>query len=122
MFRILKTRCNPAGLTPHTPVWSSVIEVVSWAAEEKVPGGVHQGVHDSGGENGSGLAPCPAVKQARNRCENYVTPIGEAHVGDVREAEQHRGGPPAGEFAFGGTRQHILQQSPEQKLLRPRRK
>src|SRR5947209_5884799 len=63
------------------------------AAEEKVPGGVHQGVHDGRGEDRAGLAPRPAIKESCDGSEDDVTPVGEAHVRDVREAEEHGSGP-----------------------------
>src|SRR5690242_17794162 len=87
-----------------------------------MPGGVHQSVNDSRGKNRSALAPGPAVKESRDRRENHVTPVGEPKIGDVRETEQDRSGPPAGKLALARARQQILQQPAKQKFLRPRRK
>src|SRR5712692_6258114 len=88
-------------------------------AEEEVPGGVDGGVDQRGGEDGVGAAPGPAVEEAGDGGEDDVTPVGEAKVGDVGEAEEDRSGPPAGQIALAGAREHVLQQAAEEKFFGP---
>src|SRR5712664_3168298 len=85
-----------------------------------MPGDVHGGVEQGGGENRAGLAPRPAVENAGDGGQDHVTPVGKAHVGDVRKAEENRGGPPSGEVAMRSTRKHVLQQAAEEQLFGPR--
>ena len=70
------------------------------AMEQEVPGGVDGGVHQGGSKDGTGLPPGPSVEKAGKGGENHVAPIGKAHVGDVGEAEENRGGPPSGKIAL----------------------
>src|SRR5207302_903267 len=51
--------------------------------------------------------------------EQHVAPVGEVHVGDVREAEEDGGGDPADGVAIGGAGEKILQQAAEEKFFRP---
>ena len=53
-----------------------------------MPEDVNEGMHDSGGEDRTGFAPCPAVEQTRYGGEQDVAPVGEMHVADVRKAEE----------------------------------
>ncbi len=84
-----------------------------------MPANIHGGVEQRGGENRAGLAPGPAVEKTGDGGQDYVAPVGEAHVGDVREAEQDGGGPPTGEIALARARKHILEQAAEEKLFGP---
>ena len=61
------------------------------APKKEVPRGVDQRMHHRGGENRSRLAPRPSIKQSRDRRQDHVAPVREAHVGDVREPEQQIG-------------------------------
>src|SRR2546421_292375 len=88
-------------------------------AEEEMPGDVHGGVDQGRSEDRPGLAPGPAVEKSGDGGQDHVAPVGKAHVGDVREAEKNRGGPPAGEFAVRSARKHVLKQTTEEKLLWP---
>src|ERR1700682_1839960 len=82
-----------------------------------MPGDIDGGVDQGGGESRAGLAPRPAVEKAGDRGQNHITPVGKAHVGDVREAEENGSGPPAGKIALGCSRKHVLQQAAEKKLF-----
>src|ERR1700720_2282111 len=84
-----------------------------------MPGSIDQCMHDGRSKYRIRLAPCPAIKDPRNRCEDYVPPIRKTHIGDVRKAEQHRSRPPSGQVALAGPRKHVLQQAAKQKFLRP---
>src|SRR6266571_2895815 len=70
--------------------------------EQEVPEDVNESMHDSGGEDRTGFAPCPAVEQTRYGGQQDVAPVGEMHVADVRKAEEDGGGDPADGFAFCG--------------------
>src|SRR5258708_3839738 len=72
------------------------------------------------GEDRTSLAPGPAVEEAGDGGEDDVAPIGEVIIGDVREAEENGGGPPAHEVALGRSRKHVLQQPAEEKFFGPR--
>src|SRR6266446_1906545 len=63
-------------------------------SEKEVPGDVHRGMDQCGGENRAGLAPSPAVEKAGDGGQDHVAPIGKAHVGDVGKAKDNRGDPP----------------------------
>src|SRR5712664_4751285 len=89
-------------------------------SKQEVPGDIDGGVEQGGGENRAGLAPRPAVENAGDGGQGHVTPVGKAHVGDVRKAEENRGGPPSGEVAMRSTRKHVLQQAAEEQLFGPR--
>src|SRR6267378_1949989 len=91
-------------------------------SKEEMPGDVHGGVDQGGGENRAGLAPRPAVEKAGDGGQDHVAPVGKAHVGDVRKAKENGSGPPAGKIAVGCSRKHVLQQAAEEKLFWPRRK
>src|SRR6266403_1657014 len=57
-------------------------------SKEKMPCNIHGGVEQGGSKNRAGLAPGPAVEKTGDGGQDYITPVGEAHVGDVRkEAE-----------------------------------
>src|SRR5713226_1662008 len=84
-----------------------------------MPGDVHGGVDECGGENRAGLAPRPPVEEACNGGQDHVAPVWETHVGDVREAEENRGGPPSGKIAMGSARKQVLEQAAEEKLFGP---
>src|SRR5712692_6006680 len=84
-----------------------------------MPGDVHGGVDECGGENRAGLAPRPPVEKAGNGGQDHVAPVWETHVGDVREAEENRSGPPAGKIAMGSARKQVLEQAAEEKLFGP---
>src|SRR2546425_4341919 len=88
-------------------------------SEKEVPGDVHRGMDQCGGENRAGLAPSPAVEKTGDGGQDHVAPVGEAHIGNVREAEENRGGPPAGKIAIRSARKHILEQAAEEKLFGP---
>ena len=93
----------------------------SQSPKQEVPDRINQCMHDRRSEDRPRPAPSPPIKQSGNRRQNHVAPIWETHVGDVREAEQHRSRPPARHLALRRSRQQILQQPAEQKLLRPSR-
>ena len=84
-----------------------------------MPSNIHGGVEQGGSKNRAGLAPGPAVENTGDGGQDYVAPVGEAHVGDVRKAEENGGGPPAGKIALRCTRKHILEQAAEEKLFGP---
>src|SRR5216683_7539041 len=84
-----------------------------------MPGDVHGGVEQGGGEDRAGLAPRPAVEKAGDGGEDHVALVGETHVGDVREAEKDGGGPPAGQVALAGADEQVLQQAAEEQLFGP---
>ena len=46
--------------------------------KKEVPGGVHGGVHDSGGKDGTRFAPSPAVENACDGGQDDITPVGKA--------------------------------------------
>src|SRR6267378_2817353 len=83
-------------------------------SKEKMPCNIHGGVEQCGGENRAGLAPSPTVEKTGDGGQDYVAPVGEAHVGDVREAEENGGGPPAGKIALRSTRKQILEEAEEE--------
>src|SRR5271168_694726 len=85
-----------------------------------MPGDVDGGVYQRGGEDRAGLAPGPAVEKAGDGREDDVAPVGEAAVGDVREAEEHGGRPPAGKLALRRARKHVLEQATKKKFFGPR--
>src|ERR1700687_261821 len=84
-----------------------------------MPGGVDASVDQRGGEDGVGAAPGPAIEETGDGGEEDVAPVGKTEVGDVREAEEDRSSPPAGDIACAGPREHILEQPPEEKFFRP---
>src|SRR5882762_5237245 len=88
-------------------------------SKEKMPCNIHGGVEQCGGENRTGLAPGPAVEKTGDGGQDYITPVGEAHVGDVRKAEENGGDPPAGKIALRCTRKQILEEAAEEKLFGP---
>src|SRR5207245_3948207 len=65
------------------------------------------------------LATGAGGKNTSERCQDRVAPVGEAHIGNVREAEENRGGPPTGKIAIRSARKHILEQAAEEKLFGP---
>src|SRR6266481_1104829 len=62
-------------------------------SKEEMPGDIDGGVDERGGENRAGLAPSPAVEKPGDGGQDHIAPVGEAHVGDVREPEENGGGP-----------------------------
>src|SRR5216683_679424 len=89
-------------------------------SKEKVPGDIDGGVDQCGGKDRTGLAPCPPVEKAGDGGQDYVAPVGKAHVGDVRESEENGSGPPAGKLAIRSARKQVLEQAAEEQLFRPR--
>ena len=45
--------------------------------EEKVPGGIHQRMDQSGRKNRIAFPPRPAVKKTRNRSQDHIAPVGK---------------------------------------------
>src|SRR6267378_7916425 len=88
-------------------------------SKEKMPCNIHGGVEQGGSKNRAGLAPGPAVEKTGDGGQDYITPVGEAHVGDVRKAEENGGDPPAGKIALRCTRKQVLEQAAEEKLFGP---
>src|SRR5882672_3676925 len=84
-----------------------------------MPQDIHGGVDQRRSKNRARLAPRPCVEKARDGSEQHVAPVGKAHVGDVGETKKKGSGPPAREFAFGSTSQHVLEQAAKKKLFRP---
>src|SRR5216684_7642854 len=88
-------------------------------SKEEMPGDVDGSVDEGGGEDRAGFAPGPAVEKSGDGGEDHVAPVGKAQVGDVREAEEDGGGPPAGEVAFASAGEHVLKEAAEEQLFRP---
>ena len=84
-----------------------------------MPSGIHGAVDKGGRKDGACSAPCPAVENSGDSGQYYVAPVGKAQVGDMREAEQDRGGPPAGNLTLRRAREKVLQQAAEEKFFRP---
>src|SRR5882672_2335166 len=84
-----------------------------------MPQDIHGGVDQRRSEDRARLAPRPSVEKARDGSEQHVAPVGKAHVGDVGETKKKGSGPPAREFAFGSTSQHVLEQAAKKKFFRP---
>src|SRR5882724_10893042 len=74
---------------------------------------------DGGREDRICFAPSPAVEKAGDRREDDVPPVRESSIGNVGQPEKERSRPPAGQIAFRGARQHILQQAAKQELFLP---
>src|SRR5260370_19790319 len=88
-------------------------------SKEEMPGDSDGGGDEGGGENRAGLAPSPAVEKPGDGGQDHIAPVGEAHVGDVRDPEENGGGPPAREIALGRARKQILEQAAEEELFGP---
>src|SRR6266481_4829710 len=64
-------RRRDAGATGSCGNFSSTHTAVKWLLErpeQQMPGCVHQGMHDGGGENAACLSPCAAVENSRDGC------------------------------------------------------
>src|SRR6266403_2133140 len=81
-----------------------------------MPQDVHGGVDQRRSEDRARLAPRPSIEKACDGSEQHVAPVGKAHVGDVGETKKKGSGPPAREFAFGSTSQHVLEQAAKKRL------
>src|SRR5436309_2993255 len=90
------------------------------SSEKEMPGGVHGGMDERRGEDGSGSAPRPAVENTSDGCKDHITPVRESQIGDVRKAKRDGGRPPTGNFALGYAGEQVLQQAPKEKLFGPR--
>src|SRR5262245_48740260 len=73
-------------------------------------------------ENRSRLSPRPAVEHPRDRRQQHILPVGKMHIRNVRKAEEDGSANQTGDFAVTRAREEVLQQPPEKKLFRPRRK
>jgi len=89
--------------------------------KQEMPQRIHQRMHNRRREHRPRRAPCPPIKQPRDRRQNHIPPIRKPHVRNVREPKQNRSQYPSDVFVLRSPLQHVLQQPAKQKLLRPRR-
>src|SRR5713226_9885262 len=118
-LRLPRLHCQVGCANPFFVSWKMLANLDR--SKEEVPHDVDGGMDQCRGENRAGFAPRPAVEKAGDGGEDHVAPVGKAHVGDVREAEENGSGPPAGKIALGASRKHVLQQAAEENLFWPRR-
>src|ERR1700689_1521279 len=95
---------------------------VSQRPKQEVPDRIHQRVHDRRREDRPRLSPRPSIKQSRDRRQNYVAPVREPHIRNMRKPEQDRRHHPSHIFIPARPRQYVLQQPAEQELFGPRGK
>src|SRR6266850_6076234 len=69
-------------------------------SEQKMPQDIYASMDQGRCEDGSRLAPRPAIEEAGDGSEQHIAPVGKAHVSDVGETKKKGSGPPAREVAL----------------------